>query len=73
MTSSPPSFAQHKNVNISKTTKKDISKKENTVPLYFEILLNKQLLFFTSKALYPIEITKNSSFEGKMYMLFVRI
>ena len=47
MTSSLPSFAYHKSVNISKT-KKDISKRKT--PLFFTLksLSNKQQLFFTS-------------------------
>ena len=46
-TSSLPSFAYHKNVNISKT-KKDIPKQKT--PLFFTLksLSNKQQLFFTS-------------------------
>ena len=47
MTSSLPSFAYNKNVNISKT-KKDIPKRKT--PLFFTLnsLSNKQQLFFTS-------------------------
>ena len=47
MTSSLPSFAYHKNVNISKT-KKDILKRKTPLFFILKSLSNKQQLFFTS-------------------------
>ena len=47
MTSSLPSFAQYKNVNISRT-KKDIPKRKTPFLLTLKGLSNKELLFFTS-------------------------